>query len=198
MTGASLSCPSCRKNYKVKDFDPGRRYSCPACKKPLVDESSKAPTVQVAAAAEPELGFGDEPPPPPREIPVRLGKYLIDAEIARGGMGVVYKGRQEGLDRVVAIKMLLGGFASDPASLQRFHREARAAAKLRHPNIVAIHEVGDSNGTPFFTMDYIEGKSLDGLLHEGPMRPQEGARIDRKSTRLNSSHLKLSRMPSSA
>ena len=179
MTGESLVCPPCRKQYKVKEFDPGRRYSCPTCKGPLSSNASQAPTVPVA----PDLAFRDDPPPTPREIPVRLGKYLIDAEIARGGMGVVYKGRQEGLDRVVAIKMLLGGFASDPASLQRFHREARAAAKLRHPNIVAIHEVGDSNGTPFFTMDYIEGKSLDGLLRDGPMRPEEGARILRDVAR---------------
>src|SRR5437016_1379085 len=179
MPAASLACPQCRKNYKVKEFDPARRYSCPACKAPLSDDASQAPTL----AVKPEIGFADEPPPPPREIPVRLGKYLIDSEVARGGMGVVYKGRQEGLNRVVAIKMLLGGVAADPAALQRFHREARAAAKLRHPNIVAIHEVGDSNGQPFFTMDFIEGKSLDGLLHEGPMRPEEGARILRDVAR---------------
>ncbi len=179
MAPASLACPQCRKNYKVKEYDPARSYSCPACKGPLVGEASQAPTV----AVKPGIGFRDEPPPPPREIPVRLGKYLIDSEIARGGMGVVYKGRQEGLDRVVAIKMLLGGFAADPASLQRFHREARAAARLRHPNIVAIHEVGDSNGLPFFTMDFIEGKSLDRLLLDGPMRPELAARLLRDIAR---------------
>lgn len=116
----------------------------------------------------PELSFKDEPKVP-REIPVRLGRYLIDGEIVRGGMGVVYRGRQEGLDRVVAIKLLLGGAAADAEMVQRFRREARAAARLRHPNIVAIHEVGKYEGRPFFSMDFIPGKSLEALLHEGPL-----------------------------
>lgn len=168
---ASLLCIRCNKKYSVRDYNPDKRYTCPGCKVTLVDPASEAPTVPGG------IGFKDEPPPPPKEIPVRLGKYLIDGEIARGGMGVVYKGRQEGLERVVAIKMLLGGFASDPQAVQRFHRESRAAAKLRHPNLVAIHEVGDFNGQPFFTMDYIEGKSLDGLLREAPIPPRRGAEI---------------------
>ena len=174
---STLHCIRCKKKYSVKEYNPQKRYSCPACKVTLVDPASEAPTV-----ASP-IGFKDEPPPPPKEIPVRLGKYLIDGEIARGGMGVVYKGRQEGLERVVAIKMLLGGFAADKAAVQRFHRESRSAARLRHPNIVAIHEVGDYNGQPFFTMDYIEGKSLDGLLREAPLRPERGAEILRDAAR---------------
>ena len=93
----------------------------------------------------------------PREIPVRLGKYLIDTVIGHGAMGVVYKARQEGLDRVVALKILLQGAHASPSSIHRFEREARSIAKLRHPNIVSIHEVGDYEGQPFFTMDFIDG-----------------------------------------
>ncbi len=168
-----LRCPACRKGYKVRDHEAGKTYSCPRCKGPL--------EVHVPDAG-PELSFRDEPRVP-REIPVRLGRYLIDGEIARGGMGVVYRGRQEGLDRAVAIKLLLGGLASDPEMVQRFHREARAAARLRHPNIVAIHEVGEYEGQPFFTMDFIPGKSLDALLREGPMDVRRGARILRDTAR---------------
>jgi uncharacterized protein YbaR (Trm112 family) len=87
MAPGSLTCPTCRKPFKVKDYDPGRKYSCPACKGPLAAEASQAPTVASKPA---EIGFRDEPPPPPREIPVRLGKYLIAGEVARGGVGVVY------------------------------------------------------------------------------------------------------------
>jgi len=166
-----LHCPACRKSYRAADYEPGKSYACPRCKGPLRVREE-----------DPELAFKDEPPVP-REIPVRLGRYLIDGEIARGGMGVVYRGRQEGLDRVVAIKLLLGGAAADEEMVRRFHREGRAAAKLRHPNIVAIHEVGEYEGRPFFTMDYIAGKSLEGILREGPLAFDRGARILRDVAR---------------
>ena len=100
----------------------------------------------------------------PRELPVRLGKYLIDALIGQGAMGVVYRARQEGLDRVVALKILPHGAHASEASRHRFEREAQAIAKLRHPNIVSIHEVGEYDGQPFFTMDYIDGTPLDVFL----------------------------------
>lgn len=167
----SLHCPACRKTFRAQDHAPGKTYACPRCKGPLeIREAS------------PELAFKDEPPVP-REIPVRMGRYLIDREIARGGMGVVYKGRQEGLDRAVAIKLLLGGAAADEEMVRRFHREGRAAAKLRHPNIVAIHEVGEYEGRPFFTMDYIPGRSLDAVLREGPVDFRRGARLLRDVAR---------------
>ncbi len=166
-----LHCPACRKGFRAAGHAPGKTYACPRCKGPLE-----------VREAEPDLAFKDEHPVP-REIPVRLGRYLIDGEVARGGMGVVYKGRQEGLDRVVAIKLLLGGAAADAEMVQRFHREGRAAAKLRHPNIVAIHEVGEYEGRPFFTMDFIEGKSLDAVLQEGPLAFDRGARLLRDVAR---------------
>jgi serine/threonine protein kinase len=177
---ATLHCPACLKSFQAKNYKPGGAYKCPSCKGPLERQDLSA----VATVAKDDLSFQDEPPPIPREIPVRLGKYLIDGEIARGGMGVVYKGRQEGLDRVVAIKMLLGGVHADPDALHRFQREARSAAKLRHPHIVAIHEVGDFQGQPFFTMDYIEGKSLDqALRQEGMFQLERGVRLLRDVAR---------------
>jgi HEAT repeat protein/predicted Ser/Thr protein kinase len=109
----------------------------------------------------------------PREIPVRLGRYVIDGLIGRGGMGVVYKARQDGLSRVVALKLLLQGEHATPEGRRRFEREARAIARLRHPNIVSVHEVGEYNGLPFFTMDYIDGVSLTAFVKRVPIESQE-------------------------
>ena len=102
----------------------------------------------------------------PRVIPVRLGQYLIDSEIGRGAMGVVYRAHQDGLDRIVALKLLIAGTHASDAHKQRFERESRAIAKLRHPNIISVHEVGEYENQPFFTMDYIDGLALDTFMEK--------------------------------
>lgn len=106
----------------------------------------------------------------------RFGDYELLEEIARGGMGVVFKARQVKLDRIVAVKMILFGQFARPDSKQRFWLEARAAATLHHPNLVTVHEVGEHDGFPFYSMDYIEGESLAQLVRDKPLAPREAAR----------------------
>src|ERR687890_2091653 len=120
-------------------------------------------------------------------LPARLAEalgaaYTIEGEIGRGGMGVVYRARDERLQRRVAIKVLPPEFAFQQDIRERFTREAQPAARLSHPHIVPIHSVGEGAGLVYFVMGYVEGESVAGRIRRRGQLPVEGARRIMKET----------------
>ena len=110
-------------------------------------------------------------------LPREFGPYELLAEIGRGGMGVVYKAKQAGLERTVAVKMILGAHLASPEHVRRFQTEAKAAARVRHPHIVPIHEVGQIYGQDYFAMELIEGESLAERIARGPLGVESAVRL---------------------
>lgn len=109
-----------------------------------------------------------------------FGDYHLLEEIARGGMGVVYKARQKKLDRLCAVKMILSGRLAGEVEIERFYAEARAAANLNHPGIVPVYEVNEVNGQHFFSMEFVAGRSLQDEIDEGPLEPRRAAKLARQ------------------
>jgi tRNA A-37 threonylcarbamoyl transferase component Bud32 len=109
--------------------------------------------------------------------PVSIPGFEVLGELGRGGMGVVYKARQTKLGRLVALKMILTGGHASEADLTRFVTEAESIARLQHPNIVQIYEVGEFGGLPFFSLEFCPGGSLDKKLAGTPMSPREAAAL---------------------
>ena len=105
-----------------------------------------------------------------------FGDYELFEIIGRGGMGVVYKARQLSLDRTVAVKMIRSGVLASESDISRFYNEAQAAGRLRHPNIVQVHQVGEFEGQHFFSMEFIAGTDLAQLIHREPLEPCRIAR----------------------
>ena len=128
-------------------------------------------------AMEPHSPFGSpSSTPPSAELP-RIPGYEVLEVVGRGGMGVVYRARHVRLDRPVALKMLLTGAHASRESRERFLREARIGAGLRHPNFVQVHDMGDQDGLPYFTMEFVEGGNLAQKLAGMPQPPRQAAAL---------------------
>jgi tRNA A-37 threonylcarbamoyl transferase component Bud32 len=156
---------------------------------PLLPPSRLEPVPAPGAGEAPPTRFSETeigsrpavpPPPPAKSLPpgTVVGNYELLQVIGRGGMGVVYKARQQSLDRVVALKMILQGELADQSAVDRFYEEARSAATLDHPGIVPIYEINHQDGHHYFTMAFVEGTSLRALASGGRLRaPAEIAAI---------------------
>lgn len=131
---------------------------------------------QLTDASVPATGFAE--PGSSEEVPLRrVGNYEILNELARGGMGIVYRARQLGLGRIVALKMVIDRCPNDDENRRRFRREAESAGRLSHPGLVPIYEFGEHEGQLFYSMEHVEGESLEEIVQRGPLAPNEAARI---------------------
>ncbi len=147
-------CPSCGTDHQQSE-------TCPKCANDLtLPPSTASPGDEVTIA--PTASSGNPVSSSTKTSPGKdLGEYELIEELARGGMGVVYRARHKELNRIVAIKMIISGEYSSDIEVQRFLLEARAAAQLDHPGIVPIYEINSHNGQPYFAMKLVEGGSLD-------------------------------------
>src|SRR5437667_2786903 len=117
------------------------------------------------------------------ELLGELGDYELLEEVGRGGQGVVFRARQKSLNRIVALKVISLGQWASKVHLRRFRLEAEAAARLEHPGIVPIHEVGERDGSCYFSMKFVQGGQLDEVARREPMPPRRGAELIAKVAR---------------
>jgi predicted Ser/Thr protein kinase len=156
---------------------------CPQCGAPLpsgvLEGLCPACLLKAGAAADTAVPPGTPPfqPPGVEEVARLFPQLEILGFLGQGGMGAVYKARQPALDRVVALKILPPQTAGGPGFVERFNREARALARLAHPNIVAVHEFGQVNGLPYFLMEFVDGLNLRQLERAGKLSPREALQI---------------------
>ena len=161
------TCSSCQTKVEVDEASAGDNVRCPGCGQVTRARVDSAEAITIPPTAPGSSQQTTSPPgivAPGREgaLPVVRG-YEVLGTLGRGAMGVVYQARQIGLDRLVALKMILTGSQAGESERRRFATEAQAVARLRHPNIVTVHEIGEHDGLPYVTLEYCNGGSLAAL-----------------------------------
>src|SRR5579884_695325 len=141
-----------------------------------------AETLPPATPSSEDATLAPGAPAAPAVDGVSVPGYEVLGVLGRGGMGVVYKARQTKLGRVVALKMILSGAHAGEADLARFKTEAEAIARLQHPNIIQIYEIGECGGVPFFSLEFCGGGALEGKLKD-PWTPRQAAELVRTLAR---------------
>jgi serine/threonine protein kinase len=163
-------CPQCQAELPP-DAPEGL---CPECLWKEAMKSGSEPGHEHGVTMTSSPGAGA---PPPEELARHFPQLEILELLGQGGMGIVYKARQPGLDRLVALKILPEEAGRDPAFAERFAREARALAKLTHPGVVAVYDFGQSDGRYYLLMEFVDGVNLRHVLREGRLRPEEALKI---------------------
>src|SRR5437667_569072 len=190
MTTIIRTCGKCG----AKIFAEASQEFCSACLLEtglglFADDDQEAVCQGGSASPKTIKAFGERVPPRQKAArPARMlgdfGDYELLEEIGRGGQGVVYRAHQKSLNRTVALKVIGLGHWATEAHLKRFRREAEAAAHLEHPGIVPIHEVGERDGSCYFSMKFIEGGQLDAVAKREPMPPRHATELIAKVARI--------------
>ena len=157
--GGTIVCPSCQDSIELPEKDPSGNVMCPTCGSSF------------------ELDWQSTTQRSPGEIQRMLGRYELIDLVGSGSFGAVYRARDPELDRVVAIKIPRAGQMTSEGDIERFLREARSVARLRHPAIVSIHEVGEAAGLPYLVSEFVEGITLADLLSTKRPPPRDAAAL---------------------
>jgi tRNA A-37 threonylcarbamoyl transferase component Bud32 len=196
-----LSCASCGAQYNISGYRPGLVAKCTSCgaalktpgevknlevKGDISSGAGEKPAADAPSAdkAGDKFMLGAERAVRPvgrkeRKAADRFGGFEILEQISRGGMGVIYKARQVGLNRIVALKMLLAGRTARSKQLKQFYREAEAIAQLNHPNILLVYDVGQHKGEHYISMEFIHGDDLSHLIDSGAIETRRALSITR-------------------
>ena len=167
----SCSNADCQKVLTVSEEFAGKKVRCPACRSvldaPSLEEARAAGAVKSATGGKAESATLEQ-----------IGDYVIDSKLGQGGMGAVFEATQSKLNRKVALKVLNRKLTDNPTALARFQREAQSAAAMSHPNIIGVYDIGEDSGTHYFSMEFVDGESVEERLkREGKLEIGEALRI---------------------